>query len=218
MYQLLAVAVFVVDGGCHRAADGALFVAAAEEVLDAARLDGEVGAAAADIGRRHGAVAAAEDPAEAATLDEGGYAHRRRGVAAAEDRVDGVVTAVDMHRGALVGRRIVGQVAAAEDSVDGEGRVGSSVIAGRVLGRVACAVDIDKHAVLRGAVGVVAAIDRAGAQVTLAVGVSLVAGADIDIDLANHTSLRGVASLAEAAAVDVACNGAVINICRCFFS
>ena len=214
-YQLLAAVVVVVDVGNHGAGDGAVGVAGAEEVLYTACLDGQVGAAGADVGGRHLAVAAAEYPAEAATLDGGHHACGCGSIAATKDTADGVVTAVDVHGGCLAAGREVGLVAAAEDLVDGEGRVGLVMVAGQVLGRVARAVDIDGDVLLRRAVGVVAAIDRAVAQVAVAVPVGLVASADVDGHHTVHRSFGGIADLAQAAAVDVAVDGAVVDIHYC---
>ena len=144
------------------------------------------------------AVTAAEEPLDAATVDDdvggavGGAVAHVGCVAAAIDVLDGVVAGVDMHGGLLVGHGQIGcLVAAAEDLVQGKAVVGNIIAAG--MGRL---VDIHEDVGLRGAVDVVAAEHRAVDGGFAADGAAVVT-ADVDGHHALDQSCRvGVAQAA----------------------
>ena len=128
----------VVDGGAQLTGDVAFLVAAAEELVNLAAVDLQVGAAETHIGTGvvvgggwvavvacgGVAVAAAEDAVEAAAVDDGQQALGVGGVAASVEVLDGVVAAVDKDDGALGGTgkvafgTVVGLVAAAVHTAD----------------------------------------------------------------------------------------------------
>ena len=109
------------EGGIEGAIDGAEDVGAAEEGVDFAAPDLKTRAAGTNIGHRHLAVTATKDAGETATLDNGEHIIGIGCVTTAEEVLNGVVAAVDMHGSTLlrsrpvVFRTVVGLVTATED-------------------------------------------------------------------------------------------------------
>ena len=147
-----------------------------------------------------GAVAAAEDPLDAATVDDdvgsavGALGTHIGSVAAAVDILDGIVASPHMHRGQLAGgdRLVVSLVAAAEDLRESETAAGSLLCRG-----AGSFVDVDGDIVLRASVGIVAAEDGAadsgvaGDTGSEAVAIHTTQGADVHGDNAVDSRRDG---------------------------